>query len=223
MTDNLLDKTEFTEMEVSEGMNQTATGEKRVTISGLGDVILKYPTRKDEMDADNERSKAYTRFLLDDTLRTEDELKKIAENRGMWTQADEDKITEMQEKIAKIQVEVLTSKKGNAQKKKRKELIDARKEFMDLIIKKNSIFSHSVESKATNVWWQFLVFRCTFKENGERMWTDYNKFLDESSSSRSIEIIAEYIAFYNGMGDNFFDLLQEGETEQPESGETDGV
>ena len=44
MTDNLLDKTEFTEMEVSEGMNQTATGEKRVTISGLGDVILKYPT-----------------------------------------------------------------------------------------------------------------------------------------------------------------------------------
>jgi hypothetical protein len=217
-----LDKTEFTEEEVAKGMNETVTGRRKVSIPGLGDVVLRYPNRDDELEADAERSKAFTRFLLDG-LKTEEEMKQIAAERGLWTEAHDKQVENLQAEMVKLRVQIKDSKPGNEEKRLRKKLLDKRTEYLNLLVKKNGIFSHTVESKAMNVWWQYLAYRCTYDaENKKRIWKTYQDFLDELSSGPTTQLITEFISFYNGLSDNFFDLWQEEEIELQESGEKDG-
>lgn len=206
--DLLLDeaKEEFTEDEVVQGMNETATGIRKVHVSGLGDLVLRYPSREDELEADFQRSKAYTRFLLEG-LKTNDEMERIAEERGLWTRADEDNLARIQQDMVNVQLEIHSAKSEAKKKKYRKELLDLRNEFLREVARKNAIFAHTVEHKAQNVWWGFLVFRCTYLEDGKtRLWASYQDFLNELNSAPSNELMTEFISFYNGLSDNFFDL-----------------
>ena len=215
------EKVDFTEEEVSSGMLETVTGKKKIDISGLGTIVLRQPTREDEMEADVERSKAFTRYLLDG-LKTESEMQKIAEERGIWTEKDEQGVSDLQQRMVDIRVEITQAKSGNKKKKLQKELIDTRTKWMQEFARKNAVCGHTVESKALSTWWQYLTFRCTFWENGERVWKTWSNFLDEMNSGPSMTLSAEFMVFYNGLSENFFDLWAGEEIMLPESGESDG-
>lgn len=212
-----LQKEEFTEEEVLKGMLETATNRRIVDVPGLGKVELRHPTRRDEMEADNERSKAFTRFLLEG-LKTEAEMKKIAEERGIWTQEDEDGLTKVQQEMIDLQVEIAQAK-GTKKRGLQKKLLDARKKWVEIFARKNAIFSHTVDNKAENVWWQFLCQRCAFKEDGTLVWPTYEEFLKEANSNPSAILITEFMTFYHGLSENFFDLWAGEEIESPNSGE----
>lgn len=216
------EKTEFNEYEVAEGMNETATGKRKITIDGLGDLVLKYPSRDDELEADVERSKAFTRFLLEG-LKTESEMTEIAEERGLWTEKDEKNLADTQSQLIELQVALNLEEKGTKRRKLKKQVNEARDNLVRMVSKKNAIFAHTAESKAHNIQWQFLIYRCTFKEDGEtRYWESFQKMLNEPNRGPSEELLAEFISFYNGLTDNFFDLWREEETEQLETGDSDG-
>ena len=221
MSEDILIKEEFTEDEVAEGMNQTVTGMKRVSIDGLGDLVLKYPTRKDELEADLERSRALTRFLVDDGLKTEEEMKKIAEARGLWTEEHEKRLAENQKQSTKLQLEIRDAK-GAKKKALQKKLLELRDEMLELLSKKHSIFSLTVEAKANTIWWGYLTYLCTWKNENERLWNSWDEFQEELSNGPTSTLVSEFIQFYNGLPDNFFDLWAGEGIEQQESGETDG-
>lgn len=212
------ERTEFTEEEVAKGMLETSTGKRKVSVPGLGDVTLKHPTREDELEADVERSKAFTRFLLDG-LKTEAEMKKIAEERGLWTEKDEEALGKLQTDMVDIRVEISQVKSGTKKKKLQKELLETRVKWIEELARKNAIFAHTVENKATNTWWQYLTFRCAFKADDEPVWDTWDDFLKESNSDPSTVLVGEFLTFYNGLSDNFFDLWVGEETKSPESGE----
>lgn len=213
---------EFTEEEVAEGMNVTAAGKKKVIVPGLGTVYLHTPTRDDELEADFERSRAFTRFLSEG-LKTERELAKILEERGIWTSADDKKMEDLISALAEKQIEYRAAKQGGAKwKRLRQEMLEIRKEQIELLARKQSYFAHTVEVKAQSVWWEYLLFRCAYDENGKKLWATYEDYLKEASSRAGLTLLAEFMRFYNGLSDNFFDLLAREETEQQRSGEPDG-
>ena len=222
MANELEKQNELTENEVSQGMNETATGKRKITIDGLGDLVMKHPSRDDELEADAERSKAFTRFLLDG-LKTESEMTEIAEERGLWTEKDEKDLEKIQQDMVKNRLDSSQEKAGTKKKKLDKELAEIRQSLMKKITKKNAIFSHTVESKANNIWWQHLVFRCVYKEDGEtKCWERYSDFSKELNNGPTAQLVADFITFYNGLSDDFFDLWQGEVTKLPESGEPDG-
>ena len=210
---------QFTEEEVMSGMVETVVGRKKVDIPGLGELEIRQPTQDDELEADAERSKSFTRFLLEG-LKTEQEMKEIAEERGLWKKTHEKELEDIQREMGSLRAKLRSQKENSVKAKSiKKELIDAREKFLELVGRKNSIFSHTVEAKATSVYWQFLVFRCTYKENGERQWFSFKKFSEEIKNGPVMELLSQFISFYNGLTDDFFDLWREEETELQKSGE----
>lgn len=217
------EKTTFSEEEVASGMLETVLSERAITVDGYGDLILKYPNKEDEYEADLERSRHYTRLLLDG-LKTEDEMKVIAEERGLWTSEEEARLDEIQTKIIDLRLKLRDEKSGNKKRKLQKDILDLRNESTQLTIKKQKVFGHTIESKMQQIWWQFLTFRCTFRKNEdgelERVWKSWKEFLQDSNNS--FQVVSEFIVFYHGLTDNFFGSLLGEETEPPESGESDG-
>lgn len=210
-------KEEFTEEEVAKGMLETATNKRIVEVAGLGKVELRHPSRQDEMEADNERSKAFTRFLLEG-LKTEAEMKRIVEERGIWTQEDEELLIKAQQDMVSLRIDIAQNK-GTKKKGLQKKLLDARANWLETFARKNAIFSHTVDNKAENVWWQFLTHRCAFKEDGTLVWKTYEDFLKEANTNPSAILLTEFMTFYHGLSENFFALWAGEETGLPKSGE----
>ena len=138
---------EFTEEEVAEGMNVTAAGKKKVIVPGLGTVYLHTPTRDDELEADFERSRAFTRFLSEG-LKTENELAKILEGRGIWTSADDKKMEDLISALAEKQIEYRAAKQGGSKwKRLRQEMLRFAKSNR-APCPQTVLFAHTVEVKA---------------------------------------------------------------------------
>jgi len=94
--------------------------------------------------------------------------------------------------------------------------------MLELLSKKHSIFSLTVEAKANAIWWAYLTYLCTWKNENERLWNSWDEFQEELSNGPTSTLVSEFIQFYNGLPDNFFDLWAGEGIEPQESGETDG-
>lgn len=75
---------------------------REITHPTFGKLLLRRPTPRDEAEIANIRGKEYHKLIMDDTILSQAELEKKAKARGIWTDEDEQKRSELQEALTNV-------------------------------------------------------------------------------------------------------------------------
>lgn len=163
--------------------------------------ILKFtvrtPTTKEIEDSDVEYSKAFFKALKNG-LPTRMVLSNVLVSTGAWTEDNDKEIEELDR-----QASLLATKTGL--KGKEKEAVDSKISELDekasnLRRIRNSYFSHCAESVASDAQRDYLVSCVTqYADSGERVWKDYESFINEQDGNILFRATYEYLMFSNGV------------------------
>lgn len=162
--------------------------------------ILKFtvrrPTNKEIEDSDVEYSKAFFNALKKG-LPTRLVLTNVLRESGAWTDENDKEIEEIERRIA-----VLTTDKEDVKGRER-DTIEERISELDekagnLRRLRNSYFSHCAEAIASDSQRDYLVSCVTsYTESGEKVWKDYQAFIDEKDGNVLFRATYEYLMFSN--------------------------
>lgn len=165
------------------------------------DEILKFtvrtPTTKEIEDSDVEYSKAFFKALKNG-LPTRMVLSNVLASSGSWTEENDKEIDEIERQIS-----LLSTKKDV--KGKEKEAVESKISELDekssnLRRIRNSYFSHCAESIASDAQRDYLVSCVTqYTDSGERVWKDYDSFVNEQDGNILFRATYEYLMFSNGV------------------------
>lgn len=156
-------------------------------------------TNKEIEDSDVEYSKAFFR-ALQKGLPTRMVLGNVLNASGSWTQDNDNEINEIERQIALLLTKEVKGKEKKALEEKITGLEDKANELRRM---RNSYFSHCAEAVASDAQRDFLVSCVTeYAESGERVWKDYDSFINEEDGTILFRSTYEYLMFSNGVPSN---------------------
>jgi hypothetical protein len=156
-------------------------------------------TNKEIEDSDVEYSKAFFR-ALQKGLPTRMVLGNVLNASGSWTQDNDNEIDEIERQIALLLTKEVKGKEKKALEEKITGLEDKANELRRM---RNSYFSHCAEAVASDAQRDFLVSCVTeYAESGERVWKDYDSFINEEDGAILFRSTYEYLMFSNGVPSN---------------------
>lgn len=132
----------------------------------------------------------YLTEAIDSGVLTETELRRELEIRGMWTQEDEERIKELEEKVQKTKL--LLDVADNVRDKRRleKAVEFSRKKLDNARSERASRFSPAAERYAETMKMYAIIFSMSYDSEENKLWKDWDLFLKEQDSFLVYEIIS---------------------------------
>lgn len=193
------------EQELKNALEETITGSRIFEVNGFGLVKVRFPTIEESNMADYYYTKAYNKALKDD-IPTNDEMEKIIRQKGLWTEDDDKKLKEIEDKINEVLVALSKVKGEKAKEPFYDELNNLQNERLILRNKKNSYFNYTVESLAEQQRIAYLTWACSYNaETGERLWKTFEEFKQETNQKGVADIAFQLLSLLMGLDDK---LLQ---------------
>lgn len=156
-------------------------------------------TNKEIEDSDVEYSKAFFK-ALQKGLPTRMVLGNVLNASGSWTQENDKEIEELERKISLL---LTKDVKGKEKKKVEENISELEEKANNLRRMRNSYFSHCAEAVASDAQRDFLVSCVTeYAESGERVWKDYDAFINEEDGAILFRATYEYLMFSNNVPSN---------------------
>lgn len=156
-------------------------------------------TNKEIEDSDVEYSKAFFR-ALQKGLPTRMVLGNVLNASGSWTQDNDKEIEELERQISLL---LTKDVKGKEKKKVEERVSELEDKINGLRRMRNSYFSHCAEAVASDAQRDFLVSCVTeYAESGERVWENYDAFINEEDGAILFRSTYEYLMFSNGIPSN---------------------
>lgn len=137
------------------------------------DLIVRYklPTLNDRDVADQLYSRAYTKMLKDDSYMTIDEMLAAAKRRGLWSDADDKRLAEIDNDI--LETKDLANSETNKNKKKKlfEKLAELRNEKFQYALRLGRLTASAIENLAERERTIYMLLKCTFviDENGNEL------------------------------------------------------
>jgi len=174
------------------------TGEDILYIDGKF-VFFSSPSNKDKMKSEIIYKEAYSR-AIDEGLLPASEIEALLYKRGIYTKSDDDKIDKLNSKLYAQEVLLAKTTKVKANQERIKKVISGLREQINTILyKKQSKLVMSAETRAEEDKSFFLCWSCTYKENGEKYWINYEDILLDSDFDFKNKVLSKFLIFCSGI------------------------
>jgi hypothetical protein len=149
------------------------------------------------------------------------ELKDIYSKRGVWTEADEEKVTELQNEIDSKKEDIIEANKDEElnELEKMQKVIELRKEHNALIreinilqSRKQELFSCSIESRAREMAARQRMVCCVKDNDDKRIWDSILELEEEKDVEFYSKVFRKAILFWSGIPDDFLESSQENQS-----------
>lgn len=188
----------------------------KVTVEGK-DYFVRKPGKKEISSAKLESNKVFKKCLSSDEYFLRDELYSILRKRGYWNDEKEKELNDLK---VKIEEKEKVLKKGGIELEEAKdiaiELKLLRYNLLLLTVKEREFDEFTVENQADNTYFDCLVSLCVFDEEGNKVYSSLQDYLDKKEEDYSFkcasalsEIIYEIKDFEKSLPENSF-LLEYG-------------
>ena len=177
-------------------LNEGTPEEKKINI------VIKKPTNSVMSEAQRVGALTWTKCVQDGVM-TKKELENFMKKRGIWSEDKEKRQDEITKELSSIEKQLYlgTSAKGSRMKlsKGRDLAIEMRRlriELRDLLAEKIGLESNTAESLSENAKFDFMVSRCTFNEEGKRVYSsieEYNNNADDEIAWMAAATLAEML------------------------------
>jgi urease accessory protein UreF len=213
---------EYEAKELQESYDEAKSGERIVSARGFGQVSVRFPNSREKQLGEIEYAKSFT-DLIDTNMKTRAEMEDVLVKRGIWSEKEEQQLEKLHKNLSDVLEKVAKANSPKASEKARENASSIRKQIRDMQEKRDIYMSNTIEAKADDVRMGFLVSRvATHIETGERVWKDYNAFVDEKNQDGLYDIVLAFIAMVNGIPSSFLEQSLQGSEELVESGELGG-
>lgn len=133
----------------------------------------------------------YLNEAIESGILTDTELKRELEVRSIWTQADEDKLKDLEEKVLKTH-ELLDAADSVRDKKRLERAVEfAKKRLLESRHERTLRFSVAAERYAETMKMYAIIFSMTYDSEENRLWKDWDAFLDGTDTALVSEIITQ--------------------------------
>lgn len=162
-------------------------------------VVFKFPDNYTKQLSEIYYKKEYEQSIKEGLLKRE-ELEKLIDSRNIYTKEDRDKVSRLNSKLdgQKALLAKTTSVKAN-QERIKGIIYKLEEELNEITKKKNSKMTMSAEYRANEEKMLFLCWRCTYKEDGNRFWENYDLFKKTRDFLNREKVISNFINFYSGI------------------------
>jgi len=182
------------------------SGEKKFNYPKLGEVIVKFPTIKEDIKIKQRYSEVYDRLLRETSLPTSRNLRKILEEKGHWTEDEETKLRTLQELYLSktVTIEQIKLKKRKTDEDKsnltllEKERLDIYQDFLELSVQKGMLFNNTIEQKAEEEAVNYKLYLCCFHSDGKMIWEDYEDLVNSYAIPDFDRLLGDCIEFWRG-------------------------
>ena len=171
----------------------------------------RFPDSKEVNDANWEYSRAFNRALMED-LPTQKQMDTLIRKREIWTNVDDDEMTQLREKVGSLEI-ILSKKNAKDTSKATHKLVEELTDLREKLIEKTGTYqeymSQTVEAKADEAKTAYLIWACTEKSDGHRVWDSVSDFLADRNAGLVNSATYEYITFSSGLASNYLEDLTE--------------
>jgi hypothetical protein len=179
--------------------------------------IVKKPGQKELSKAKLESNRVFKKALSTDEYFLREELYNILRKRGFWNDEKEDELNDLRKQIG--EKELVLSKGGielNEAKEVALTLRLLRYKLLLLTAKEREFDELTVEAQSDNAYFDTLVSECVYDEEGKKVYSSYQDYLDKKSETYSYEcasalaeMLYEFKDFERTLPENSF-LLEYG-------------
>jgi hypothetical protein len=192
----------LTTLEIENYISDIALGKRFVSYKNK-QYILKHPSQEESFRARLVYEQCYTE-AKEFGLPTHDELEKTIEARNLYTEEDDNKIKEIEEKIKGQRSVLEKTYRVPARRERLVNIIDGlQKELNKIKNKKLVLLQRTCEAKAKEEQYVFLCRTCSYiydKEwNETRIWKDKDEFELDRDNELKGYLLNEYIRLVNGL------------------------
>ena len=143
------------------------------------------------------RQRNFVNFIYDDALSearsngvmTKFDLYNKYKAKGIWTPLDDEKIEKLEEQIKKLN-EIANHAKGREKKRFDIQIKKMTADYNNVANKRFDLFSQSAETYANEMQSLGLVFCSTHNDQGERIWNNWDDFLNNSDSLLILNVLS---------------------------------
>ncbi len=182
---------------------------KEVVVDGVTYVVCR-PNARQNSEATLESAKAFNEALQKGAL-VKVKIRELMKTQGIWNEETDAEVKDLQDKLYKAEQTLVKGAKSGLNKKQARDLaLDMRgwrNRLLELRLIETDYDSKTAESFAENAKFDYLVSVCTFKENGDRVFSsleDYRNKADEEYASKCASTLAEIV--YGSVSDFGKDL-----------------
>ena len=152
--------------------------------STIGDAKVKLRLKPENMDierkCDTEYHVAFTELMQRGVL-PKATLERIMSEKGIWTEAQEKLLTELQEKLAKLQIALNKAETHDKGLLLAKDMGELRNQCLRLIEVKSAVFVNSCESLADSVRRDaYIAYALVYADTGKAVFKNYYEFLSRA-------------------------------------------
>jgi hypothetical protein len=162
-------------------------------------VLLRYPDKRTTLLANLEEERTLRRAKKDKIL-TEVEMETFMREKKIWTEKDDERVEELQEKITKWKLKVIDPDIGEQSKQYAKELVE--KLDIDLFEtekKRERMLSQTAERLARQAKYDYLCWACSFNpDTDERWWKNYLTYCERVETEFKSHLLSEFLHYLIG-------------------------
>jgi len=173
--------------------------------SGFEETIMfKLPTMRQKETANLMFSKVYGRLLQDPDYMTTKQLLENAKARDLWSDADEERFSEMDTEIIEAKEKVSETPSAKKKDKLNKELVSLRDEKFRLALRLSQITSNSIDNLAETSRTEYMIVNCIFSvdEDGNEspLYKNKEELSNETDLTKLERILLDARSFWSGEG-----------------------
>jgi len=205
-------KTEFSESELRKAESDIFTDSKTLSYPKIGTITIRFPTVKINSEVDRYFSEVFTDLVMNSSLLIDKKMKVVLEEKGIWTNQDEEEINRLQDLYISKSVSYeqirLKKRKSDEDKKNMESLEKERSEvyakFTELTVQRTILFENTIEKKAEQQALYYKITKCVYKEDATLMWSSLDDFLKFETFPDFEKFLADCIIFWRGVPSPFY-------------------
>jgi hypothetical protein len=162
-------------------------------------ILFKYPPRSTVLRAELEESRA-TYKAKGFKILSEVEMDALMREKGIWSEVDDEKVTDIQEKIVKWTLKTQDPDISPNSKQYAKELIlKLEEDLFKTEVRRERMMAQTVERKARQAKYDFMLWACSWDpDTNRRCWDNYLTFCEKVEVNLKNQILSEFLKYLVG-------------------------
>lgn len=166
------------------------------------------PSAEDVRGADWNYSKIYTRCVVEGIM-TVAEMQDILRKRGITGTVFEERQQELTDNITKATLNLQGARDLDEKRIYAIQVAGARQELFQWNQRLNGPMSNTCENIADEARLEYLTSRMVEKEDGTKLWKDYDAFFKERNNALAVRSRFEIMLYLQGLDSDFFEQTPE--------------